>query len=121
MMEGFLKEWLGIILSMIALGTVLSGWFTAGGKKAMTALDAYKIEVNTAFSKAGSDYVALDRRVQKLEDALPHMPTREDFHEIQLSLTRVEERMASMAKEYNTQAAVVGRIENYLRTKEPGK
>jgi hypothetical protein len=111
-MEGFLKEWLGIILSLIALGTVLAGWFTAGGKKAMTALDAYKVDVNSALSEAGSDRKLLEQRVQRIEDMIPHLPDKEDFHRIELAMTKIEGALSSVSN-------LVDKMDKYMR--ESGK
>lgn len=118
-METNLKDWLSIIMSAIALGTVVFGWFSSGGKKAMTALDAYKAEANAAFAKGGADYATLDRRVQKLEDALPHMPDREDFHKLELAMEKLVGTVNVLAQKVDTNEAVVLRVDEYLR--ESGK
>jgi hypothetical protein len=119
MMEGFIKDWLGIIMSAIALGTVLFGWFTAGGKKAMTALDGYRSEVNAAFAEIAKEGLMMERRVQKMEDMMPHLPDRKDFHEMQLTMTRMEGRLNALTDNLAVNSKVVTKIDEYLR--ENGK
>lgn len=114
-MEEFLKNWISLALSAIALGTLLFGWFTSGGKKALGALDSHKTEAQAALVRQAAELAAIDRRVQKLEDALPHMPDREDFHKLELAFAQLVGTINVLAQKVDTSEAVVMRVDAYLR------
>ncbi len=50
-----------------------------------------------------------DRRIQKVEDALGHLPTKDDLHDFGQKLTRLETEMESVGR-------TVHRIDDYLRS-----
>ncbi len=114
-MDDFIKNNLPQIALLISVGGVIYGWFAAGGKKAAEALDSYKIKNDTLVS-------GIDRRLQKMEDVLPSMPNREDFHKLELSLGRMEGNMQTnnvsmdhLVEALKTQANQMEKVTDYLR------
>lgn len=118
-MEEFLKTYIPLALSVIVLGGHLTGWFSAAGKKAASDLDAFKAKSGDKIEEIERDLAAHDRRIQKLEDALIHLPTTVDFHRIELAMTELVGTVKVLTQKVDTNESVVTRVDAYLR--ESGK
>lgn len=110
-----IKNDLAIALSVITLGTVIFGWFRFGGNKAIEALDLFKAEADAKLVKEAKDITDLERRMQKIEDMLPHLPDRTDFHKLELSMTRQESRLEALVDKFQVYSGTVTRLDEYMR------
>lgn len=118
-MEEFIKTYVPLALSVIVLGGHLTGWFSAAGKKASTDLEIFKTRVTDRDQEFERDLAAHDRRVQKLEDALVHLPNSADFHRIELLMAELVGTVKVLTQKVDTNETVVTRVDAYLR--ESGK
>lgn len=108
------KDWLSIVLSVIALGTVLVGWFRFGGNKAMEALDSYK-------SKSGGEIKALDDRLDRhgdrlmsIENDIRHMPSKDDISGLKLQMSEMNGEVGKLAQRFGPVEKKLDRIDDYL-------
>jgi paraquat-inducible protein B len=101
-MEPF-KEWMALAALTISVGTVVFGWFTAGGKKALAKLEEHRV-----------DFEQLKEKVATIESEIRHLPSKEDVHQLNLSMAelkgtagRQEEKLAGVER-------TVRRVEEFL-------
>lgn len=73
-------------------------------------VDALASEMNGRGDRHRENLKEHDRRIQRLEDQVPHLPTREDLHEIGKALTAVQTQMAGIT-------GTVTRIDDFLRNR----
>jgi len=55
-----------------------------------------------------------DRRVQKLESELPHLPTREQVHKIEIDVGALRGNVAVIGQALATNTEIARRVENFL-------
>ena len=94
-----LKDWLGLISLIISVGTPLVFYFKSDAKKAVETL------------------VLHASRIQKLEDELQHLPTKDAVHELQLALMKMEGQIATMVKSSEATERATRRVEDFLMSK----
>lgn len=99
-----LLPWIAASLSVIALLTQAKSFFSSGEK----ALD-------NRLGKAEGTLIDHDRRVQKIENELEHLPSKEDVHELKLAIERLNGVVAKLGGDMQTISRTVDRIDNYLR------
>lgn len=119
-MDGFnlLKDWLALILSMIALGTIATGWFTAGGKKALTALDEYKIKAANDAKDTDKRIDGHETRIGQIENELAHLPGKDELTELKLEIARMSGEVGKFGVMVGALQKSVNRIEQYLDSKK---
>jgi ubiquinone biosynthesis protein COQ9 len=108
--EEFLSKYAALSLALIALGTTVYKWFSADGDAAMAALKAHKLEAQTAADKAEKEALALERRLQRLEDKFEFLPSKDDFHTLATEV-------AEMRSELKTNTRAVESMDRYWREK----
>lgn len=101
-----LMPWIGAALSIIALGTQLKAIISSGEKK-----------LEERVTKAERTLVDHDRRVQRVEDALQHLPNKDVVHQLQIDLTEMKGQMASMVKSSEATERATRRVEDFLMSK----
>jgi Protein of unknown function (DUF2730) len=118
----FMKEWgavIAFLLSAIALGRIVYQWMSADGDAAMKALGEHEKDAQARWAKAAADSHALDRRVQKLEDLMPHMPSKDDFHDLKVTMTELKGVVETLSVKVQASGDKVDSMDKYLR--ETGK
>lgn len=118
-MQEIIDNWTSTILALVALSGVLYNWFTQRGDKALEELEAFKEKVGSRDDEFERSLASHDRRVQKLEDALGHLPNVADFHRLELAMTELVGTVKVLTQKVDTSEAVVSRVDAYLR--ESGK
>ncbi|KPU84428.1 hypothetical protein JI58_03920 [Marinosulfonomonas sp. PRT-SC04] len=81
------------------------GWLTG---------DKSKVVSNSQLSELNSRVGAIDTRLGEAENDIRHLPTREEFHKMEVSLARYDERMKNLAKTTTATNRAVGRIEDFM-------
>ncbi|MEP0406304.1 DUF2730 family protein [Roseibium sp.] len=97
------KEWLGVVGSVLALGGIIYTWMTTRSRMNGEAIAAHE-------RKLGEH----DRRIQQVENEVGHLPTKDDFNELSLKLERSNGMLAKIEAEYKGVHQAVQRIERYL-------
>lgn len=96
-------SWLGFVLAVIAILGHLKSFFGSGEAANSEKLDAHE--------KKLTDH---DRRIQKLENDLEHMPTGAAIHSLELMMERVLGRLDTMDERLKPIAATNLRLQDYL-------
>jgi hypothetical protein len=116
--EEFLKNWGGVLalfLSAVAVARIIYQWMSADGDAAMKALAEHEKEAELHWARCWADAQALDRRVQKLEDLMPHMPSKDDFHDLKVTLTELKGVVMTLSVKVESSGNKVDSMDKYLR------
>lgn len=97
-----LKEWLGLIALLISVGSSIVLFLKSDAKKATETL------------------ATQDRRIQRLEDQIQHLPNKDTVHQLQIDLTEMKGQMASMVKSTEGTERATRRVEDFLMSKTRG-
>ncbi|SOC41591.1 uncharacterized protein DUF2730 [Rhizobium subbaraonis] len=92
-----LRDWLGLIALAISVGTSVTVFFTSGAKK------------NTA------TLIDHDRRIQRMEDELRHMPSKDQVTEIKLAMADLKGTVAVLGESMASVSRTVHRLEDFLK------
>lgn len=104
-----IMPWVGAILAFIALGTQVKAFFGSGEKK-----------LEERMEKTEKTLVDHDRRVQRVEDALPHLPSKDSVHELKLAIVEMAGKMSTQSETLGSVSRTVHRIDDYLRQEGKG-
>lgn len=80
-----IKDWLGLIALLISVGTSIVLFVGSGAKR-----NSAKLE------KQEEKLTEHDRRIQRLESTLEHLPSRETTHKLELALEQIAGQLAVM-------------------------
>ena len=121
----FLKDWLGLGISLIAFGTAAWGLLQGPARKNEKALDDFKAGMTTAlndFKKATADQIkALDDRLDaaeanlgKMFTVIENMPDKDAFHVLDKGLTEVRGKIDTISVTVGSAEHALQRIEDFL-------
>lgn len=99
-----INRFLGAIAFGISIVTAIGVWIGAPGKKVAASLD-----------KVWEALKGHDRRIQAVEDEMKHLPTSDEFAELQIAVTRVQGDTKRIEETLGRVDHVVNRIDDYLR------
>lgn len=99
-----INRWLGSVAFLVSIISVAGVWIGAPGRKVAESLD-----------KVWEALKGHDRRIQALENEIKHLPTSDEFAELQVTVTRVEGDVKHLSGTLDRVDHVVGRIDDYLR------
>lgn len=112
-----LNQGLSLVALLIGIANALWLWISRPARDTNKRIDETNDEVKaleTALQdrvdRHREDLKEHDRRIQRLEDQLAHLPTKEDLHKVANQLTAVK-------TELDTIAGVVRRIDDFLRSR----
>lgn len=116
-MDEFLK-WVAVVGPLISLGTLIYVWLTSGAKKAQTDVDALKKSTTERFEKMEAEkderwerlerenriaseatlarFSLIEMSMAKIDEALKHIPDREQSHRLELAITQLSGRLDAM-------------------------
>jgi len=80
-----IMPWIGAVISIITLLTLLKNMLSSGEK----ALDG-------RLTKAEDKLVQYDRRIQSIEGEMKHLPDRESQHRIELNMEKINGRLDTL-------------------------
>ncbi len=96
--------WIAAILSVSALLAQAKSFFSSGEKV-----------LDERLSRVEHTLVIHDRRVQKIENELEHLPSKEDVHELKLAIEKLNGVVGKLSGDMQTLSRTVDRIDAYLR------
>lgn len=111
-----LSQWLTLILSFIALGGIVYGWFTSGEKENAKALDKYRETQAVTVSEIEGKIEAHDRRIQTVETEMKHLPDKDSVVELKLAMADLKGTVGRLDESLNSVQRTVLRIDDWLRT-----
>jgi Protein of unknown function (DUF2730) len=118
----FVKDWgavIALMLAAIALAGKIYDWMSKDGDAALAALKVHEKEAEARWTTARADVSALDKRVQRLEDLMPHMPSKDDFHDLKVTMTELKGVVETLSVKVQASGDKVDSMDKYLR--ETGK
>lgn len=104
------NQYLGTLALLIGIANALWLWISRPAADVNKRIDTVEGLIAERHGEALEGMKAHDRRIQRVEDDLRHLPTKDDLHEVVTRLTAVK-------TELDTVARVVHRVEDYLRSK----
>lgn len=112
---GVFSQWVAIIALLLGIGNVLWAWLSMPNRdtnKRIDEVDADLIKLNT---KTEADVAVLtegmkshDRRIQRVEDDMRHLPTKDDLQAVSHKVTGIKTELDMAVK-------TLGRIDDFLR------
>lgn len=105
----------GDVLSLVVAGLVALGalYFRRRSEGAsdeppdLTDIDAGVTRLSGRLNQVES-------RLERLEADVEHLPTREEFHKMEIAMTRLDGRMETIDQRTSATGRAVGRIEDFL-------
>ncbi|WP_186390375.1 DUF2730 family protein [Stappia sp. TSB10P1A] len=104
-----IRNWSGPIASLLAIASLIYTWITARSKINEQRLGGHERKLTEH-----------DRRVQKLESEVSHLPRKDDVHELRVALAEVKGSVGRVEESIAGTDRTVRRIEQFL-LREPGK
>lgn len=98
------SKWVALIALLLSVGNLLWAWISRPASDLAKRVD----EVDDRIDDVCDDQKGHDRRIQRVEDELRHLPTKADLHEVMQKLTSLKTELDIIAK-------VVSRIDDFLR------
>lgn len=126
----FVAKWVGLVALLLSIGNLLWAWLSRPARDLSARLDKHREETDKQIDEVAKqadeqiDGVARridetfeglkghDRRIQRVEDDLRHLPTKKDLQEVELKVTAIKTELDIVAK-------VVSRIDDFLRGTKP--
>lgn len=100
---GFLKEWLGAISLVIALGGTVYAWLTSKSKVNEEHLKRIDAVIN--------DH---DRDLDRIKSDLNHLPAKDDIVEMKLALAEMKGALGRQEESMSGVTRTVRRMEEFL-------
>ena len=102
-----LQQWLGLIALFVSIGTTAFAWVTARSK------------VNSEHLKRVDDSLKVhDRRIQKLESEMEHLPSKDSQHQLELAMKEIQGDVKLMATNMESVQRTTRRMEEFLMGKQ---
>jgi hypothetical protein len=114
MLEDFLRAWVPLMVSVIALGT--AGWNILQGPASKNAATIKGIgeRFDTLFAMFDERLDEAEENIQALKATVHELPTKDDFHQLDKGLTEVRGEIKAMVQSQDASKASLARIENVL-------
>ena len=109
-MIGTVLQWLSVIALLISISNTLWFWVSRPARDTGARIDRLNEEINERADRHREELKAHDRRIQRVEDNLPHLPTRDDINKLSHALT-------AMKTELDIVARTTNRIDEHLRSR----
>jgi len=94
---------LSAISLLISIGTAVWSWFSKGNARIAEALD-----------RVVNKQIDHDRRIQSVEEKLPHLPTAKQVSDLVTEVRTNSERLNSVREEMHRQGEGIRRIEDVM-------
>ncbi|MEY9717870.1 hypothetical protein ABIA22_000360 [Sinorhizobium fredii] len=101
-----ISQYLGLALAVIALLGHAKGYFSSGEKA-----------IGTRLEKAERTLIEHDRRIQRVEDEMKHLPDKDTVMELKLALAELKGTVNTLGETVGSVSRTVHRIDDYLRQK----
>lgn len=92
--------WIGALVILINFGAMIWNIFSGPAKAAQKKVDGLTGELS-----------AHDLRIQRLEQTLQAMPSKDNFHELQITMTKMSGEMSVMRAVMEGNSAIMTRLE----------
>ena len=100
------KDWMALLALLLSTANLLWAWISRPARDVGARVDDVDDRIDEAFEGLKGH----DRRIQRVEDDVRNLPTKDDLH-------RVDMKVVSIKTELDIVARVVTRIDEFLRNK----
>lgn len=104
-------QWLSVIALLISISNTLWFWVSRPARDTSARIDKLNEEINDRADRHREELKGHDRRIQRVEDELRHLPTKEDIVMLGTKLTAMETELGMVAK-------MTHRIDDFLRKQQ---
>jgi hypothetical protein len=101
MVDDWMK-WLGLLSLILSIGNIVWAWISRPARDLGKRIDDVEDQTLEELKKH-------DRRIQRVEDEMRHMPTKDDLQKVQQQNTAIKTELDIVAR-------VVNRIDDFLRS-----
>ena len=108
----------GAIGGVIGIASMIYTWLTSRSKTNAADIKALGGEVAKKHIEIDENLKKHDRRIQKVEDELNHLPTQNEVHELKLAMERLNGNVEVLAERLGAIGRVVTTIDESLRREE---
>ncbi|MCC7097284.1 MAG: DUF2730 family protein [Thermomonas sp.] len=105
---GTINEWLAAAALIFSLLNTLWMWISRPARDVGDRLQTLKSEGDLRWTQTMDNLKEHDRRIQRVEDGVQHLPTKDDLHEVADQVTRLGTELEGISR-------VVTRIDDFLR------
>lgn len=98
-----LRHWLGAIAMAISIAGCIYSWLTARAKGNSRHL-----------KQVDENLKSHDRRIQKLENTIEHLPSKDSQHALELAMSEMNGELKAMAANVETLTRTTRRMEAFL-------
>lgn len=128
-----IAKWASLLAVMMSIGSVLWGWLTSGGAKALVETRQVRDEMRAIDSRVAriendgqhlpkrDELRALEARTVRLENELLHLPDREQTHRLELSIAELKGHITGLDERLKPVAAISDRLQEFLLNQVAGK
>lgn len=103
-----ISSWAGLVALVLTSINIVTGWVSAPGKALETKFTKLADDVECAEDKTLESLKLHDRRIQRLEDGVRYLPTKEDVHNVSVEVARLSEKVGTVGR-------TVERMDAHLR------
>ena len=96
--------WASLVALILSIGNMIWVFMMRGVRETADKVQQQEIKLTEH-----------DRRIQKVEGELEHMPTKDELHELQLTMSGIAGKLERFEGELSSVSRTVTRIEEYLR------
>lgn len=117
--------WVVALNTLISLGTIVYAVLTSSAKTALAEITALKEAIEADRNKARQErqsqsdtmverFAGFDKRLQRIEVDLAHLPKNEQTHALELAVERLTGRMEILDERLKPVAAISDRLQEFL-------
>lgn len=106
-----LSKWMGILALLISIGNGLYVWISRPARDLGKRVDDLDDRMDSDSERNLEELKKHDRRIQRVEDEMRHLPTKDDLQQVQQQNTAIKTELDIVAR-------VVNRIDDFLRGKQ---
>ncbi|MFD1792091.1 DUF2730 family protein [Ochrobactrum teleogrylli] len=102
----FLKDWSGVIATLISIGTVIYAWLTAGSRQNSD-------ELKLVSQRLG----VVEDGLTEIKAEMKHMPDEKALTDLKLEISEIRGSFGRMEENISSMSRTVHRVEDYLINK----
>ena len=109
------SKWVALIALLLSVGNLLWAWISRPARDLGTRLDKHREETDEQIDEVTKRIEVTfeglkthDRRIQRVEDDLRHLPTKDDLQQLEVKVVAVKTELDSAMR-------VLVRIDDHLR------
>lgn len=103
--------WAAALTTILSVGATIWGLFSGPSRKNGAEIEALKSRSAAQHETVMARLVAQGERIGNLEQALRAIPAKEELHELEIAMTRLQGEMATMSEAMRGQSEIMKRLE----------